>query len=297
MVRDPVQGKEAAVISRRSPLRRFLRSFGGIVGLVVLVAVVAAAVAAPRMAPTDPTRPHITQRLKPPAWAEGGNSDFLLGTDHLGRDIASRILWGARISLLVGFLAVAISGTIGVAIGLISGYFGGWLDRVVMRICDIQLSMPFVLLAIAVVAVLGRGLGNLVAALSVTGWVAYARIVRAQVLVLREREFLESARALGAGHFRMLLLHILPNVAPSVIVVASLSVAQMIILESALSFLGLGVPPPTPTWGGMLADSRDYLTTAGWIATFPGLAILVTVLSINLVGDALRDALDPRVQI
>lgn len=281
----------------RRSLRAFVRSAGGIVGLVILFVVVTAAVAAPWVAPADPTRPNVMERLLPPAWSQGGSSNYLLGTDHLGRDILSRIIWGARISLAVGVLAVAVSGTVGVGVGIIAGYYRGWLERVLMRLADIQLSMPFVLLAIAIVAVLGRGLTNLVVALAVTGWVAYARMVRAQVLSVRELEYVEAARTVGASNTRIILRHVLPNVVPSVIVVASISVAQMIILESALSFLGLGVPPPSPTWGGMLADSREYLSSAGWVSLYPGLAILVTVLSVNLVGDALRDALDPKVQV
>lgn len=220
----------------------------------------------------------------------------MLGTDQLGRDVASRILFGARVSMLVGILAVGISGTLGVTLGLVSGYLGGWAEVVIMRIADVQLAMPWILLAILIVAVVGAGLQNVILVLGVVGWVTYARIVRGSVMVLREKEFVEAARALGAGSGRIIIRHILPNVFSPIVVIATFNVASAIIGEAALSFLGLGVEPGIPTWGGMLADGRAYLASAWWLATFPGLAIMVSVLGINLLGDWARDVLDPRLR-
>jgi peptide/nickel transport system permease protein len=217
----------------------------------------------------------------------------VLGTDHLGRDTLSRILFGTRVALIVGTTAVLISGTIGVALGLLSGYFGGWIDDVTAWLVNVQLSFPFILLAIAVVAVLGGGLRNLIVVLALTGWVVYARVVRAETLALRERDFVQAARALGAHLTRILLRHILPNALTPVIVIATFEMARMIVSEAALSFLGLGVEPALPSWGAMLADGRTYLSSAWWVATFPGLAIAFTVLGANLLGDWLRTEFDP----
>jgi peptide/nickel transport system permease protein len=220
-----------------------------------------------------------------------------LGTDHLGRDLLARVIFGAQPALLVGFAAVMISGVLGMITGLLGGYFGGRVDDVLMRLADIQLAFPFILLAIAVIGVLGPSLPTIIVVIGVSSWVVYARVVRAAVLVLREREFVQAAQALGGGDGRILVRHILPNAFAPWLVVATLDMARVIVIESALSFLGLGVQPPTPTWGGMLADGRVYLTTAWWLATFPGFAILVTVLGINLFGDGLRDTLDPRLKV
>lgn len=277
--------------------RRLARRRTALFGLVVIAAVVAAALFAPVTAPFDPIEQDITQRLKPPGGADERGHTHLLGTDHLGRDILSRILFGARIALLVGFSAVAISGTLGLVTGLLAGYFGGRVDDFFMRLADIQLAFPFILLAIAVIGVLGPSLRNIIVVVGVSGWVVYARIVRGEVLSLREREFVQAAVVLGSAHPRVILRHILPNAFTPWLVIATLDMARVIVLESALSFLGLGVPPPTPTWGGMLADGRVYLSTAWWLATFPGLAILVTVLGINLFGDGLRDTFDPRLKV
>ncbi len=277
--------------------RRLARRRIALFGLVVIAAVVAAAVFAPLLAPFDPVEQDITQRLKPPGGTDERGRTHLLGTDHLGRDILSRILFGARIALLVGFSAVAIAGTLGLLIGLLSGYFGGRVDDFCMRLADIQLAFPFILLAIAVIGVLGPSLRNIIAVVGVSGWVVYARIVRGEVLSLREREFVQAAVVLGSAHPRVILRHIVPNAFTPWLVIATLDMARVIVLESALSFLGLGVQPPTPTWGGMLADGRVYLSTAWWLATFPGLAIVVTVLGINLLGDGLRDTFDPRLKV
>jgi len=271
-------------------------SSSALVGAALVLAVAFAAAVAPQMAPHPPNAHDLRSRLRPPAWMDGGDSSHVLGTDQLGRDVASRILFGARVSMVVGILAVGISGTLGVTLGLVSGYLGGWGEVVIMRIADVQLAMPWILLAILIVAVVGSGLQNVILVLGVVGWVTYARIVRGSVMALREKEFVEAARALGAGSGRIIFRHLLPNVFSPIVVIATFNVASAIIGEAALSFLGLGVEPGIPTWGGMLADGRAYLASAWWLATFPGLAIMVSVLGINLLGDWARDVLDPRLR-
>ncbi len=265
-----------------------------VAGAGVLLAIALIATFAPLLAPHDPNLQNLALAVKPPAWLTGGDRAYPLGTDNLGRDILSRIIWGARIALAVGLCVVAIGGTLGVSLGLVAGYFGGWIDAVIARVADVQLAFPLVLLAIAVVGVVGPGLWTIVAVLGVTSWVEYVRVVRAETLALREREFVQSAQALGLSPLRIVFRHVLPNVASSISVLASFEVARAIILESALSFLGLGVPAEIPSWGRMLADGRQYLDTAWWLGLFPGLAISLTVLAVNLFGDGLRDALDPR---
>jgi peptide/nickel transport system permease protein len=260
-------------------------------GLVVLVAIVMA-VLAPRLAPGDAIKNSLLDRLAPPTW--GGAHP--LGTDTLGRDVASRLVYGARVSLIVGFSSVALAGVLGVALGLLSGWYRGWVDDVLMRVGDVQLAFPVLVLAVAVLAVLGASMVNLIVVLGVTGWITYARLVRGEVLTLREREFVAAARALGARDGWILSRHLLPNVLPPITVVATFSVARTIIAEASLSFLGLGIPAPEPSWGAMLDEGRNYITTGWWLALFPGLAILLLVLGINLVGDWLRDALDPRLE-
>ena len=242
--------------------------------LVVVALVLLTALAAPLLSPFDPLAQELgEQRLKPPGWRDAAGSVHPLGTDHLGRDVLARVMFGARPALLVGFAAVVISGMLGLAAGLVSGYFGGRVDDVLMRLADIQLAFPFILLAIAVIGVLGPSLATIIMVIGVSSWVVYARIVRGAVFSLREREFVQAALALGSGDGRVLLRHVLPNVLTPWLVVATLDMARVIVIESALSFLGLGVQPPDPTWGGMLADGRVYITTAWWLATFPGLAI------------------------
>jgi peptide/nickel transport system permease protein len=281
----------------RRVLKELVRNKAALLGLAILVAITAAAIAAPALAPVDPTAQEVTHRLKAPGWTTPDGRVSLLGTDHLGRDILSRLIFGARISLIIGVSAVALAGTLGTLLGLVAGYRGGRVDDFVMRLTDTMLAMPFILLALAVIAVLGPSLRNIIFVLGITSWVSYARVVRAEILTLRTREFVSAAQALGGGGRRIVFRHLLPNVLTPVIVIATLEVARMIILESALSFLGLGVQPPTPTWGGMLADGRAYLSTAWWQATLPGLSIMLTVLGINLLGDWLRDVLDPRLQL
>ncbi len=291
---------DAAPLSPRSGLGRFLsalaRKRAGAVGLIIVTLNVVVALLAPAISPHDPLDQDVARRLLPPAWLAGGGPEHLLGTDQLGRDILSRIIHGSRISLLIGLLSVVLSLPLGVCLGLLAGYFTGRLDDITMRIADVQLAFPFILLAITVAGVLGPSLGNVILILAVGGWVIYARLARGQVLSLREKEFIEAARSLGGGNFRILFRHVLPNVVSPIIVVGTFAVAQMILLESSLSFLGLGVQPPTPSWGGMLNDGRAYITVAWWLTTFPGAAIMLTVLGINFVGDWLRDLLDPRLQ-
>ncbi|MBI2161126.1 MAG: ABC transporter permease [Candidatus Rokubacteria bacterium] len=278
-------------------VRRLARRRTALFGLVVVAVVFGAAFGAPWLTAYDPTEQDITNRLKPPGSPDRSGRLHLLGTDHLGRDLLARVIFGARPALMVGFAAVAISGILGMVVGLLSGYFGGRTDDVFMRLADIQLAFPFILLAIAVIGVLGPSLPVIIVVIGVSSWVVYARVVRGSVLSLREREFVQAAQALGSGDGRILVRHVLPNALTPWLVVATLDMARVIVIESALSFLGLGVQPPTPTWGGMLADGRVYISTAWWLATFPGLAILMTVLGINLFGDGLRDTLDPRLKV
>ena len=265
-----------------------------VLAVVVLGIFVVAGVLAPLLAPHDAESPALASRLLPP----GGVSErdvFVLGTDALGRDLVSRILFGARVSLIVGMCSVAIGGTLGTLLGLTAGFYGRGIDALITRLADLQLSIPFLILAIAVMAVLGAGLGKVILVLGLTSWIMYARVVRGEVLAVRRREYVLAARALGARDTTVLRRHVLPNVSTSIIVIGTFEVARAILSEASLSFLGLGVQPPTPSWGGMVADGREYLTTAWWIATWPGVAIALTVLSINLLGDWIRDALDPRV--
>jgi peptide/nickel transport system permease protein len=278
-------------------LGRLVRRRTALFGMLVVAVVGLTAALAPIVSPFDPLAQDISQRLREPGWEDPQGRVHPLGTDHLGRDILARIIYGSRIALLVGLAAVAISGLLGMAIGLIAGYFGGRVDDFFMRLADVQLAFPFILLAIAVIGVLGPSLTNIIIVIGVSSWVVYARVVRSEVLSIREREFVQAAIALGSRDGRVLARHVLPNTFTPWLVVATLDMARVIVIESALSFLGLGVQPPTPTWGGMLADGRVYLSTAWWLATFPGLAILVTVLGINLFGDGLRDTLDPRLKL
>jgi peptide/nickel transport system permease protein len=284
---------EARDVRPRGILRR---RPAAVAGGIILVLVCVVALTAPWLAPHDPLQQALELRLRPPGWSVRGAWTNALGADHLGRDILSRLMYGARISLLVGLSAVAISGLIGVLLGLVAGYYGGRLEAILMRLVDIQLAFPFILLAISIVAVLGAGLRNVILVLGIGSWMYYARLVRGQVLSLKEQEFVLAAHALGAANRTIIVRHILPNVLTPVIIVGTFGVATNVITEASLSFLGLGVEPTIPTWGAMLADGRNYINRAWWLTTFPGLAILLTVLSINLLGDWLRDHLDPRLR-
>jgi peptide/nickel transport system permease protein len=276
--------------------RKLLRNPAALAGIVALLVVIGAAVTAPYVAPHDPARQSLIRRFTPPVWAHDGNTAYLLGTDQVGRDILSRVIYGARISLIVGVSAVVVSLLVGVTLGLFSGFLRGRVDAVIMTAVDVTLSFPQLLLALAFVAALGPSLVTIIVVLGLTGWERYTRVVRAEVLALREKDFVEAARAIGASPMRMVLRHLLPNTFSSIIVMSTLQVAQAILQEAALSFLGVGTGSAHPTWGQMIALGRDFVSVAWWLATFPGLAILLTVLAINLVGDRLRDALDPRVR-
>lgn len=264
---------------------------GGVVVVAVLLAL-----AAPLLAPRDPLEQTLRARLKPPIWSERGVIPHVLGTDEFGRDVLSRILYGGRVSLAVGIVTVLVAGPIGVLIGTLAGYYGGAIESFLMRLADSQHALPGVLLAIIIVAALGPSMTNLIIVLAVTTWVVYARIVFTSVRSLRERDFVAAALSLGASHARVMALHILPNALSPIIVVSALQVGRVILLEAALSFLGLGVPPPAPSWGGMLADGRNRLLVASWIATYPGIALALTVWGINMFGDGLRQLLDPRLR-
>jgi len=285
----------------RSELRRagrvMLAARWPVFALIVLGIAAIAAVFGGWLAPFDPNRQNLVLRLADPMAAGPDGGVFLLGSDALGRDVFSRLLYGARVSLTVGFAAIAVGGTIGIIAGLLSGYFGGWIDDAIMRLGDIQLAFPFILLAIMFLVVLGAGVWNLILVLGIGQWVTYARIVRADTLSLREKEFVEAARAMGDSTPSIIFRTILPNILAPLTVIASFNVASVILSEAALSFLGLGVPPDVPTWGSMLAESRDTLVAnKWWLAVFPGVAIMLTVLSFNILGDWLRDFLDPRLR-
>jgi peptide/nickel transport system permease protein len=277
-------------------LRAILRSPAACLGWAALALFIVLGVAGPLAAPYSPDAQDLAGRLAPPTLGVARHAVHLLGTDQLGRDILSRLVVGSRITLLVAVVTVVTGGTLGCALGVVAGYYGGWTERVIMRIVDIQLAFPFILLALIIIAVLGPSLPNLILVLAITSWVDYARVVRAEVLAIREREFVEAARAIGVRDLRLLPRHILPNVYTVIIVIATLQIAKVVILEASLSFLGLGIQPPTPSWGRMLADGRDFVASAWWLAAFPGLAILLLVLSVNLVGDWLAVYFNPRLR-
>jgi peptide/nickel transport system permease protein len=280
----------------RSILRVFQRSRLSIVGALIVGVLIITAIAAPWIAPHDPNDQTLMHSLRPPSWQEGGMPEYVLGTDQFGRDILSRIIYGGRVTLITAFLAALLAALFGTIMGLFGGYYGGRVDSIVSRIVDIFLGFPLILLALALVAVLGANLQNLVLAMAITGWMIYTRVIRGNVLTLREQEFVHASRALGASNFRIIMRHILPNVYTPILVLITLEMARLVLIEASLSYLGLGVPPPTPTWGRMLAESRDYMLVADWLVIFPGLAIMLTVLGINFLGDGLRDAFDPKLK-
>jgi peptide/nickel transport system permease protein len=272
---------------------RVLRRHGlGLLGLTLTLVAVAIAVGAPLLTSHDPLAGDFAASLRPP-----GSPGHPLGTDQLGRDLLARVLYGARIALFIGLCTVAVTAVVGGLVGLVAGFFGGWPGTVLMRLADVQLSFPFILLALTINAIVGLGLRNIILSLSAAGWVVYARVVRGEVLSVRQREYVQAAAALGTGGSRLLFRHVLPNVAPSIVIVASLQFSQFIVAEAAISFLGFGVQPPTPAWGSMLSESRDFLYVAWWLAACPGAALALTALGINLVGDWLRDVLDPKLRI
>lgn len=277
-------------------LKRLLRSKTGTVGAVLVLIVCLTALLAPLLAGHDPAAVDPLNRLKPPMWLEGGTKEHWLGTDNLGRDMWSRIVYGSRVSLIVGIGAVLVSGAIGAVLGLVSGFYGKWIDAVIMRVADGFMAIPTILFMLVVMAVVGPGLTTLIFVIGVTNWVSYTRVVRGEVLSIKERDFVKAAKAVGAKNGRIILKHILPNILSSFIVISGMNVATTIIMEASLSFLGLGIKPPDVSWGGMLSDGRQYVATSWWVATFPGLAITVTVLGVIFLGDWLRDVLDPRMK-
>nr|WP_244293116.1 MULTISPECIES: ABC transporter permease subunit [unclassified Stappia] len=274
----------------------FSRNRGAVAGLVVFGALVLVALAAPLVAPHHPDMQYRDSFLTPPAWAQGGKAAFLLGTDAVGRDILSRLIFGARFSLFIGLVVVTIALTGGIVLGLVAGYFRGWVDTVIMRVMDVILAFPSLLLALVLVAVLGPGLGNAMIAIAIVLQPHFVRLTRAAVLAERNRDYVVAARLAGAGPLRLMFKTILPNCLAPLIVQATLSFSNAILDAAALGFLGMGAQPPTPEWGTMLAEAREFILRAWWVVTFPGLAILITVLAINLVGDGLRDALDPKLK-
>jgi len=274
-------------------LRKLVRRKTSLFAFVFLCIVAFAALLGPVVTPGDIDSQNLGARLKPPGWTDSDGTLHPLGTDQLGRDVLARLVAGSRLSLSVGLAAVFGGGLLGLAAGVIAGYFGGKTDVIIMRLSDIQLAFPFLLIALALVSILGPSLANVIIVLSITSWINYARVVRGDVLSVRNREFVEASRSSGATSLRIMVRHVIPNILSPFLVVASFQVAALIIAESSLSFLGLGVPVGTPTWGGMLSDGREYLTDAWWVALFPGVAIMLTALSFNLIGDGIRDALDP----
>ena len=298
--RTPVSGLAAEAVinvpSRRNRLRRALRpwlNFKAVTGATILLALVLCALFAPQLAPFDPNKQDLMKAMTPPQYFSGPH---FFGTDHVGRDLLSRLIYGARVSLTIAGAVVLISGAIGITLGIISGYFGGRIDFLIQKLVEVVWAFPPLLIAIAILAFLGQGLGNLILALTLQRWIPYARVVRAEAMILREREFVVAARSIGAGHARILVKHLLPNLIQSALVIGTFAMAAAIIAEAALSFLGLGVPPSIPTWGSMLADGRAYVSTSWWMSLFPGLWIFATVLAINMLGDALRDNLDPKMK-
>jgi peptide/nickel transport system permease protein len=269
-------------------LRRFARNKMALAGLAVILALFAVSLLAGVLAPQDPDRPDLKARLQPPG------PEHMLGTDALGRDVLSRLIWGSRVSLKVGLVSVGLATAIGLFLGALAGYYGGLVDGLIMRFCDLMLCFPAMFLILAVISLLEPSIWNVMIVIGLTSWMGVARLVRAEFISLKNRDFVLAARALGASDGRLILRHLLPNALAPVLVSATLGVAGAILLESGLSFLGLGVQPPTATWGVMLADGKDYLSRAWWLSFYPGLAILVTVLSYNLAGEGLRDAIDPR---
>jgi len=280
------QGKKIARGLRRAPVIPL-----AIIGLIIFTATFA-----PLLTPYSTTKPSLAERLTPPVWDAEGSWDHPLGTDALGRDMATRLMFGGRVSMLVAILTLILGGGIGTVIGLFAGYYGGRLDSVLMRIADSTLAFPIILFAILLVVTLGASMANVVIAIALVLWARYARVIRGEVLALRERDFIARARVAGCSDLRILLVHLFPNTANTLLVLLTLQVGWVIIVEASLSFLGAGIPPPTPAWGAMVADGREYVDTAWWVSAFPGVAIMLTVIAFNLVGDWLRDALDPKLR-
>ena len=280
------RSRKAAETLRRAPL----------IPLAIIFIVIFTATFAPLLSPYSTTKPSLADRLTPPAWQEGGSWAHPIGTDALGRDLATRLMHGGRVSMLVALFTLAIGGGIGTAIGLISGYFGGRIDAVLMRSADSTLAFPIILFAILLVVAVGANLANVVVAIALVLWARYARVIRGEVLALRERDFIARARVAGCSHFRIVMFHLFPNTVNTLLVLLTLQVGWVVIVEASLSFLGAGIPPPTPAWGSMVSDGREYVDTAWWVSATPGIAIMLTVVAFNLFGDWLRDTLDPKLR-
>ena len=273
------------------------RSKTGMIGLLIVSAVILCALFAPVLAPHDPLAQDLMDKLKDPIWATRSSAGHILGTDQLGRDILSRLLYGSRVTLIVSLAGTIVGGIVGVVMGCLAGYYGKWVDAVIMRLVDIQLCFPFTLLALFIAAVLGSSLGNIILIAGITSWVRYARLVRGEILTIKEMEYVEAIRATGGSDARIIFYHILPNIISPVIVIATLEMAKIVLMEASLSFLGYGVPINIPTWGRMLSEARDNILTNPWQCIFPGLCITLTVLGVNLLGDWLRDYLDPKLDV
>ncbi len=275
-------------------MRRLSQARIGIIGLGMVAFMLALAFFAPFISPKDPLEQDLQARLRPPFWDEKNDPQYKLGTDPVGRDMLSRLIYGSRISLSVGFLTMGFSAIVGITLGILAGYYRGIIDSLISNSVNIMMSFPYILLAISVMAAIGPGYGNLIMVLGLTGWPVYTRLVRAEVIELKTRDFVTAARALGGRDSGVILKHLLPNLVSSIIVLATFELARMIIRESFLSFLGLGIPPPMASWGAMLAEGRSYMLGLWWLAAIPGSAIFFTTLGINIMGDGLRDWLDPR---
>ncbi|MBN2040871.1 MAG: ABC transporter permease [Spirochaetes bacterium] len=285
-----------AKIEKRMELRRKFSRLMLIIPVVILALLILSAIFAPLLAPYSPTEIAMTERLQPPSFLKGGSPKHFLGTDSLGRDVFSRIIYGARISLSFSLIVIFITGTVGTILGIISGYFGGRLDSFIMRFTDVALSIPAILIAIILAVGLGPSFKTIVIASSILGWSGYARVIRGEAMRLREVDFVAQARIIGSSRMRIMIKHIFPNVINPLIIIATMMVGLMIIIEATLSYLGAGIPPPNPSWGAMVNDGRNYLETAWWISFFPGFCIGLVVLSCNYLGDWIRDKLDPRLR-
>lgn len=268
----------------------------GVIGGAITLVFLLSGLVVPLIAPVKFSEVHLEQRLRPPAWEAKGTPEHILGTDGLGRDILTRIIYGARVSFLVGVSAVVVAGLIGLPLGILAGYYGGFVDIVIQRLIEIQMGFPFILLAIILTVIFPPGLGSVVLVLGISSWVQYGRLARVETLATKQAEFITAARLIGCTNLRVLLRHVFPNLVPTLIVILTTQLSRAILAEATLSFLGMGVSPPTPSWGGMISDGRAYTWTAGWIQTFPGIAIVLCVSGIGLLGNWLRDRLDPKLQ-
>ena len=280
------RSRQAVETLRRAPL----------IPMIIIFVVIFTAIFAPLLTTHSTTKPSLADRLTPPVWQEGGSWEHPLGTDALGRDLGTRLMYGGRVSLLVAIFTLAIGGGVGTAIGLVSGYFGGRVDAIFMRSADSTLAFPIILFAILLVVAIGPNLANGVIAIALVLWARYARVIRGEVLALKERDFIARARVSGCSHLRIVLFHLFPNTVNTLLVLLTLQVGWVIIVEASLSFLGAGIPPPTPAWGSMVSDGREYVDTAWWVSALPGLTIMLTVVAFNLFGDWLRDTLDPKLR-